>query len=91
MRYRKKPVVIEAFQWIGNIDQVDYPLWIIEAMERGDVWFNQIGTDYMCMIIDTLEGNMVASKGDYIIKGINGELYPCKPNIFKRTYELEEV
>lgn len=60
MKYRKKPIIVDAFQ-----------------------------TD-MEVIIHTLEGNMKASVGDYIITGVNGEQYPCKPDIFEKTYELAE-
>ena len=59
-KYRKKPVVIEAYQ--TNTE----------------------------MIIHTLEGDMLASIGDYIITGVDGEQYPCKPDIFEKTYELVE-
>ena len=87
-KYRKKPVVIEAVQWNGkNFD---------ECMNFiGETCSNKIAyEDYeeQCinsgeMTIRTLEGDMVASNGDYIIKGINGEFYPCKPDIFDKTYE----
>lgn len=78
MKFRKKPVVIEAVQWNGNnlaeiesfLGAIKYPI------------------DAMGIIISTLEGNMVASVGDFIIKGINGEFYPCKPEIFEKTYEV---
>lgn len=77
MRYRKRPVVIDAVQWNGNKDEVKefYP----------DCCFDD-GLVY----IDTLEGTMKASHGDYIIKGVNGEFYPCKPDVFEKTYEAVE-
>ena len=75
--FRKKPVVIQACQWLGhNGDEVGSFI--------GDVGY--VKGDYVD--IGTLEGLMVASKGDFIIKGVNGEFYPCKPDIFKKTYEL---
>lgn len=80
--YRKLPVVIEAFCWTGGPDQTEDPEWIVKAIKTRDVWFDGIQ-----MIINTLEGNHAANPGDYIIKGIKGELYPCKPDIFKKTYE----
>lgn len=89
-KYRKKPVVIEAFKWTGDINQIEDPEWIIEAIEKGLVWFNDIGTKDVTMEIKTLEGNHIANRGDYIIKGIVGELYPCKPDIFEMTYEKVE-
>lgn len=91
MRYRKKPVVVEAWQWDGNFleDCKDVPQWLYEAEERGDVeayadWYN---AEESFMEIETLEGTHIAKPGDYIIKGIQGELYPCKPDIFEQTYE----
>lgn len=79
MKYRKKPVVIEAVQWTGeNLKEMRYftgkPLLFFDSHSRS-------------FIIETLEGDMVASVGDYIIKGVQGEFYPCKPDIFEATYE----
>lgn len=90
MKYRKKPVVIEAFKWTGGPDQEEDPVWIVEAIKEGEVWFKNIGTPDAQLCIETLEGTMSASVGDYIIKGVKGELYPCKPDIFEATYEPEE-
>ena len=90
MKYRKKPVVIEAFKWTWDITQKEDPEWIIEAIKDGVVWFNNSGTELCNMEIKTLEGNHIASRGDYIIKGIKDELYPCKPDIFEATYEIVE-
>lgn len=88
MKYRKKPVVIEAFKWTGDMNQVEDPEWIIEAIKKGTIWFVNYEANKTCeMIIKTLEGSMKANQGDYIIKGINGEIYPCKPDIFEKTYE----
>ena len=75
MKYRKKPVVIDAFQWTGGPEQENDPEWIIEAIKNKTAWFQ------------TLEGVHEASVGDYIIRGIAGEIYPCKPDIFRATYE----
>lgn len=79
--YRKKPVVIEAVQWDGN-KVSELTDWISQALEDNTLF--RMGND---VIISTLEGKMTASPGDYIIKGVNGELYPCKPDIFEKTYE----
>ena len=76
-KYRKKPVVIDAVLWTGKND-----LEVLEFMGT----FAQILRTKEIMI-DTLEGTMLASVGDYIIKGVNGEFYPCKPDIFEKTYE----
>lgn len=82
MKYRKKPVVVDAFRWTGGPDQTEDPEWIIEQIRAGNVAF-VVGA----MIIKTLEGTMRAEAGDYIIRGIKGEIYPCKPDIFEATYE----
>ena len=79
MPFRKKPVVIQAVQWSGsNLDEI--------AKLGGAREYEQpfLGDD---LVIKTLEGDMVANKGDWIIKGVEGELYPCKPTIFEKTYE----
>lgn len=77
MKYRKKPVEIEAVQLTEET--------IDEVMEFcGDKIKSHPLTG---VVIETLEGNMLASKGDYIIKGVKGEFYPCKPDIFEMTYE----
>ncbi len=87
MKFRKKPIVIEAFQWTGDRDQVGEPEWIVDAINKQNVFFSQPGTPEVTMMIQTLEGTMEASRGDWIIRGMKGELYPCKPDIFEATYE----
>jgi hypothetical protein len=80
-KYRKKPVVIEAVRWNGkNKDEVSS---LMPRADAGDYFYDS--KDNLC--IHTLEGIMKASEGDYIIKGVNGEFYPCKPDIFEKTYE----
>ena len=76
-KYRKKPVVIEALQFDGK----NYE----ECLNLSEDIFMFDGDNYLN--ITTLEGTMKCSVGDYIIKGINGEFYPCKPDIFEKTYE----
>lgn len=84
MKYRKKPVVIEAFR-IG-IDPI--PDWFMDKVTTNDaILRNSCGQTY-CEIV-TLEGTMRGDCGDYIIKGVNGECYPCKPDIFEKTYDTE--
>ena len=81
MKYRKKPVIIDAIQWKGGYDNVDE----IKQFAGKDFFCWHIHSDSIS--IETLEGTMNASKGDWIIKGIKGEFYPCKPDIFEATYE----
>lgn len=80
--YRKKPVVIEARQFKTNNDPGDKNMNELVAWMFGAAKHN--GTD---IYIATLEGQMKAEVGDYIIKGVKGEFYPCKPDIFEKTYE----
>lgn len=79
MKYKKKPVIIEAVQWTGrNIDE-------IERFTGNKARYNLVLNTFE---IETLEGIMIANVDDYIIKGVKGEFYPCKPDIFEQTYEL---
>ena len=87
MKYRKKPVVVNAFKWTGDMFQNEDPEWMIEAIKEGKVYFSNIGKEDVVMKIETLEGTHSANRGDYIIQGVKGELYPCKPDIFEMTYE----
>lgn len=80
MKYRKKPVVIEAFRFGEKT-----PAWWREAIINGTVW-NQGGVNPYATI-KTLEGEMRANDGDWIIRGVKGELYPCRADIFEATYE----
>lgn len=84
MKFRKKPVVINAIQWTGgNLDEV------IEFMRYDDMMLEKATWDELSKTITifTLEGNMVASLYDWIIRGVHNEIYPCKPDIFEETYE----
>lgn len=80
MKYRKKPVVIEAFQWMADV----VPDWWREAKGL------EVDVSTGSVFIPTLEGVHEARPGDFIIKGVKGELYPCKPDIFRMTYEAAE-
>ena len=87
MKYRKKPVVIEAFRYRAG--EYHTPQWAVEALHSGILYFD-FNFEQGGLFIKTLEGNHHVSVGDYIIKGVKGELYPCKPDIFELTYELVE-
>ena len=86
-RYRKKPVVIEAYQFVGNKVCTTLPRWLEEAHDRGEVRYCPGVREEQKLQIDTLEGTMTANVGDWVIRGVRGELYPCKPDIFEATYE----
>lgn len=95
MKFRKKPVVIEAFQYDADMVYSDgipcVPQWAIDAYDNGYLQYESINDGPPCeLFIKTLEGAMHVSDGDFVIRGINGELYPCKPDIFEKTYEQAE-
>jgi len=89
--YKKRPVIIDANAWLGGAEEATKIIdWALafggtiryhERLSDGD----KISPEFLA--IDTLEGTMKASPGDYIIRGVEGEFYPCKPGIFHKTYE----
>jgi len=90
MKYRKKPIVIEAWQWLFSPAQQVAPAWMDDAVMDGTAsfWPDGYGEHpHPQILIKTLEGVMIAIPGDYIIRGIKGELYPVKEEIFRDTYE----
>lgn len=91
MAVRKKPVVVHAVQWDGTEKKA------LEILEEIGNWRGSYYEHQTCfekepgsLVIETLEGSMLASPGDWIIKGVNGEYYPVKDEIFRKTYEIEE-
>lgn len=89
-KYVKKPVIIEAVQWTGlNLNEVkEFVGDSLEYEIHDAAWKAGAGKPRVFMKIKTLEGDHIAIEGDYIIKGIKGEFYPCKPDIFEETYNL---
>lgn len=87
-KYRKKPIVISAVQYKGkgNVDG-GVPKWMFDAFENNTLKATN-GNDPL--IAKTLEGDMRVDKEDWIICGVKGEIYPCKPDIFEATYEKVE-
>lgn len=96
MKFRKKPVVIDAFQWDGSAESATPIIkWALESDTCIRYYEHLLDGEFIAhpdpfLLIDTLEGRMSASTGDWIIKGVNGEFYPCKPDIFDKTYEVVE-
>ncbi len=82
-KWRKKPVVVEAVQWTG-----ENKLEILTFCGSKASFEKEIFKDEEELFIWTLEGTMKATTNDYIIKGVNGEFYPCKEDIFRKTYDL---
>ena len=85
-RFRKKPVVIDAALYDGNFRSLD----CFSIKEVSHFIVSKDSEGKQCIKIPTLEGEMIASIGDYIIRGVQGEYYPCKPDIFEMTYEMIE-
>lgn len=93
MKFRKKPIVVDAWRWNGPSFQAAAPEWALDydlQAIAGNVLVTarqirqcQDGS----LTIPTLEGEMRANPGDWIIRGVSGEVYPCKPDIFEKTYE----
>ena len=81
MRYKKRPIVIDALKWEGGVD--DMFDWADSLSSETLMSFGKIEG----LFIETLEGRMSVSLGDFVICGLNGEFYPCKPDIFEMTYE----
>lgn len=89
MEYRKKPVVIEAVQFLGFESTANFterPEWLTKAIYKDETV--KLFGEPNKLTIETLEGSIYADIGDYIIKGIQGEIYHCKPDIFEATYDL---
>lgn len=92
MKFRKKPIVVEAVRWTGtHLENNDIPEWFLDAVEirpcEAEGAIVRMGDK---LRISTKEGMIWASPGDWVIKGVQGELYPCKPDIFAATYEDAE-
>ena len=83
-RYRKKPVVVDAFQWVRDLA---YPDWLNHAVSDGRIEIFAYGTDDIVAHISTLEGTMQARLGDWIVRGTKGEIYPVRADIFAEIYE----
>lgn len=86
-KFRKKPVVIEAVQLssLNGTETQIVPRWLMTAITDGTIYARGSET-----VVKTLEGEHIAGEDDWIIRGVKGELYPCKPDIFAMTYEAAE-
>lgn len=85
MKYRKKPIVVEAVRWRGDVESHrEVEMLTGQNSDAADAACHVMNGVYP---IKTLEGTMLAREGDYIVKGVHGECYPCKPDIFEETYE----
>lgn len=87
MKYRKKPVLVEAIKFEDNVESLTE---INDSLGLDTAHVSYKDPDHPVLKVPTMEGVMTAQVGDYIIKGVYGELYPCKPDIFAETYEEAE-
>lgn len=88
--YRKKPITIQAMQFVGSEDSAKQVAdWMTEQGAPGIAAYDasSVADPSLTLRIETLEGTMKANAGDWIIRGVKGEFYPCKPEIFEATYE----
>ena len=87
MKFRKKPIVIEAFKY--GVDPI--PDWFMDKVSKNQIVLRGDYKSPSHCVIKTLEGIMIGDLNDYIIQGIKGEIYPCKPDIFEATYDQEDL
>jgi hypothetical protein len=90
MKARKKPVVVDVFLYQREENITDFVSWVEEVTGKHNsqsLIYDPVTNEWYCK---TLEGNMLITKGDYVICGVNKEIYPCKPDIFKKTYDILE-
>jgi hypothetical protein len=87
--YSKKPVVIGAVQWDGSLKSVREIETIFPKLKTANISFHEERGTVKCWYIATLEGRYLVSPNDWIIRGIKGEYYPCKPDIFEASYQEE--
>lgn len=88
MRFVKKPIVVEAFRWAGGEDMTDLPEWFRDGMAGGVVAFcTMFGVRNISFEVSG--GTVYAAPGDWVIRGVEGEIYPCQPSVFEATYSPE--
>ncbi|HEC65490.1 MAG TPA: hypothetical protein ENI23_09355 [bacterium] len=94
-KHRKKPLVIEAYHWLFNKSGAPTPTWLDLALHKwpymGGAIFEPDHDDGPRLTIATLKGDMIAIPGDYIIRGVEGEIYPCKQSVFDASYDKVEA
>ena len=97
MRYRQKPIYIEAFQFNGTLEDKSgeccVPNWVIESLDKGTLYFGNMGREHPAwkLFVDTLDGNKPVNIGDYIVKGKDGELFLVRKEKFEKKYELGSI
>lgn len=90
MRYKHRPTTIEAFCWTGDEQQAEPPVWVVEAINEGRIFFHAAGTDDIQVVVMTPEGEHVGRPGCWIAKGVADELYIIQPDLFGQLYILDD-
>lgn len=88
-KYAKKPIIIKAFKYEGDLsanDKYCVPSWGVEAYENGTLHYKETDDSPSELFAKTLKGDMLCEVGCYIIQGVEGEIYPCRSDIFNKTY-----
>jgi hypothetical protein len=86
MKFRKKPVVIDAFQWSPQQEE-QAPQWFKDALASRQIYYIDAGSINVKLGICVIGGRVTADSGDWVLRGVNGEFYPCTDDIFWKTYE----
>ena len=87
MKAVKKKIEVDVWQLDGKRGWIVRPDWVLEKMDTGELYYDE---EFQQWRIETLEGVMLAKNGDYLIKGVKGEIYPCKKDVFEESYEVVE-
>lgn len=87
MKAVKKKIEVDVWQLDGKRGWIVRPDWVLEKMDTGELYYDE---EFQQWRIETLEGVMLAKNGDYLIKGVKGEIYPCKKDVFEESYEVEK-
>lgn len=85
MKAVKKKIEVDVWQLDGKRGWIVRPDWVLEKMDTGELYYDE---EFQQWRIETLEGVMLAKNGDYLIRGVKGEIYPCKRDIFEESYEV---
>lgn len=85
MKAVKKKIEVDVWQLDGKRGWIVRPDWVLEKMDTGELYYDE---EFQQWRIETLEGVMLAKNGDYLIKGVKGEIYPCKKDVFEESYEV---
>lgn len=86
MQVRRGSTILHAFQWTADEDQQEHPPWTEQAMDEGKLWYEDGGTPEVKLCMQSAQGIAKAVPYDWIVKDVDGTLYPCKPSVFEETF-----